>query len=1010
MTLRSIRPSFYLISLIFVTISLVSMSAWAQSHDDVWVSEPAIPVDINKTLLDLPPARAWQAGDPIQPTNPRKITNPDALTRPIPDFVPQRDPLVDLQILTTRSPIRAFNTPDVNVAGQPHNGFFPPDTIGAIGPTHYIQMINNVEGASVQVYDKNTGATVGAPISLRPLAPDADPCRTSTKGDPVPMFDQFANRWVLTEFVDGKVGNHLCVYISNTADPTTSTWKFYRFDTPLFPDYPKYAVWPDAYYIGSNETGITAVYAVDRAAMLAGNPATMIRRTTDILPAFSFQVMAPVDVDGPTPPPPGSPGIFVRHRDDEVHDQQGTPGSDKLEIWEFRADFNTPSNSTFNGPTNILVSEFESELCGLTSFECFPQPGVDKLLDPLREPVMNRPVYRNFGTHQTIVGNFTTDVDGGEANRGGVRWFELRRSAGMTSGGWGLHQEGTVSANDGLSRWMGSLAMDKSGNIALGYSTSGPGEGQYPSLVYTGRQSSDPSGTMPQAESVIIAGGDSQTLDTRWGDYSAMTVDPVDDCTFWFTSMYVPTDSQGSWETRVARFKFDSCGGTSNVTLQFTFCGKDDSKAEARGYITFDGASMSNPFSGTLPIPGSEILDLSVTVTGAASGNGTFAMNDFNGIAWDSNSSTMDFSKELVGQPTVGAPWGTVPSSGEAGDFNLTSSNSGVPSGTNKFTLVANAGTADQMTLKSMVPGPASNGTASCGAGPDSELKNLSTRAEVGTGAETAIAGFIIKTDVSGDASRGSAAQKCVVVRGRGPSMNVNNVPLLQDPTLTLYSGQTIIAQNDNWMDQENPADKTIIENLNLAPQDFREAALYKCLPQGAFTAFLRGLNGGVGVGIVEVFDADDGSAIMENISTRAKVGSGPLVTIGGFIIEGTAPRKILVRGRGPSVGVPAGQVRLNNPRLRLYQLLQSGNTLLRENDNWGDAPNAGEISASGQAPPDPSESAILMTLDPGVYTGIVDGIFGATGLGIIEVIDLSLSGTPADSNAEGVRLLNSAD
>jgi hypothetical protein len=263
----------------------------------------------------------------------------------------------------------------------------------------------------------------------------------------------------------------------------------------------------------------------------------------------------------------------------------------------------------------------------------------------------------------------------------------------------------------------------------------------------------------------------------------------------------------------------------------------------------------------------------------------------------------------------------------------------------------------------------------------DTELKNLSTRADVGTGADIAIAGFII---------RGSE-EKCVVVRGRGPSMNVSGVPLLADPNLTLYSGQTIIDSNDDWMSQADPAQQIIIENLGLAPTDFREAAIHKCLPEGPFTALLRGGNGGTGVGIVEVFDADEGTSILENISTRARVGTGPLVTIAGFIIEGDSPKKILLRGRGPTVGVPAGVIRLSNPKLRLYQLLEdNSNVLLEENDNWGLAANAGEISASGQAPGDPNEAAILMMLDPGVYTGILDGVFGATGSGIIEVIDLS--------------------
>jgi hypothetical protein len=601
--------------------------------------------------------------------------------------------------------------------------------------------------------------------------------------------------------------------------------------------------------------------------------------------------------------------------------------------------------------------------------------------------------------------------------------------------------------------------------------------------------------------------------------------------------------------------------GSNNVTFQFTFCSSVNTGASARGYITFNGALMSNPFTGNLSIPGPEILDLSVTVSGAAAGNGTYGMSQFSNIAWDSNGGTMNFGAELVGQPTNGLPWGSVPSESEAGDFNLFPAGgspdaptgalyapggpppTNVPLGTWYFTLSANGGQADPMILRSMEPGAPSNGTAPClnrqsilvneiftksgeniielfnqtgspvdldpyfvsvtggcsptnytfptfnlapgahvavtgincwssggdgsialrhesndqahdfvrwgnssalpplgtaftefggtkvpsptdstvigrgatsrdindssdwciqppsmgsanpGCGGETEVKNLSTRADVGTGPDIAIAGFIIS----------GSETKCVVVRGRGPSMAVNNVPKLQDPNLTIYSGQTIIASNDNWMDQDDPAHRTIIENLGLAPPDFRESAVYLCLPNGPFTGLLRGGFGGTGVGIVEVFDADDGSSIMENISTRARVGSGPLVTIGGFIIEGSSPKKILLRGRGPTVGVPAGVVRLSDPRLRLYQLLpDNSNVLLEENDNWQQGPRAAEIAASGQAPGHPNEAATLRDMDPGVYTGILDGgPFGFTGSGIIEVIDLSGSSPseiPVDS------------
>ncbi len=588
----------------------------------VWVSGPVEPVFIDKTLRDLPPRKLWLPGDPIREVNPRRVTNPDALTRPVPVFEAQPDPLLPLQAAAPKTLDGTFTSPRVNVEGQGFSGELPPDTVGAVGTTHYVQMINSPGGSSVQVYNKTTGAAVLDAFALPSLAPAGDVCSTPGGGDPIPIFDQLADRWLLTEFADESVGNHLCVYVSSGPDPTTSTWMLYRFGTPTFPDYPKYAVWPDAYYAGTNESDGLAVYALDRSQMLAGAPATLIRRTVAPLPGFGFQILSPVDLDGATPPLAGSPGIFIRHRDDEVHDVPPTPGSDKLELYEFTVDFTTPANSTLTGPAEIAIAEFESELCGLFSKECFPQPGTPRLLDPLREPVMHRPVYRNFGTHQALVGNFVTDVDGGAADRGGIRWFELRRAADATTGGWSLFQEGTVSAADGLSRWMGSIAMDQEGNMALGYSTSGPSAGQFPSIHYSGRQSGDPAGTMPQGEAEIVAGGDSQIDSNRWGDYSAMTIDPTDDCTFWYTHEYIPADNLHFWSTRIASFSFSSCATCPEATLgcnQIVSVSLADPAAtqviDSYSCNDFDYPGKEMVFDFTSPVAGDLTLELSGTAT-----------------------------------------------------------------------------------------------------------------------------------------------------------------------------------------------------------------------------------------------------------------------------------------------------------------------------------------------------------------------------------------------------------
>jgi hypothetical protein len=410
-------------------------------------------------------------------------------------------------------------------------------------------------------------------------------------------------------------------------------------------------------------------------------------------------------------------------------------------------------------------------------------------------------------------------------------------------------------------------------------------------------------------------------------------------------------------------------------SYQFTFCSDTGTTAEARGYITYDLDLLSNPFSGGFLIPGPEILDLSVTVTGAASGNGTFTLIDFNSTAWNSNGAVMDLGKELVGQPTPGSPWGTTPSAGEAGDFNLFGLGGGAPTGVFFFQLAANEGLADTMVLRSMVPGSASNGTVSCDK--ENELKNISTRADVATGDEIAIAGFIIEGDTP----------KCVVVRGRGQSVNVpDGVTRLPDPVLTLKSGPVVVAVQDDWQFQDDPADVQTITDLGLAPGHPLDSAMYECLEPGAYTALLRGYLGVTGVGIIEVNDVDEGLPYLRNISTRARVGTGDLITIAGIIIGGDAPREVMIRGRGPTVNVPGGVLRLSDPYIRLFDSVG----LIDENDDWMTAPNTDDIISTGLAPVNGLESAILTTLLPGAYTVRLFGFGGATGAGIVEVNDLT--------------------
>lgn len=497
----------------------------------------AVARSVDVDLRTLPVVPDWKPGDPLAFGEERQRFEPKGLRPRAP--VPRRDPLLDVQAKASAPSARAFTTPLASFAGMT-SGSHPPDTVGDVSAAHYIQMVNG-GGTLFAVFRKTDGAILAGPSSLNLLG--TANC-ASGLGDPVVVYDSFAGRWVLSQIGSG---NRLCVFVSKTGDPITGGWWAYSFTAPGLPDYPKYAVWSDAYVVTTNE-GVAAIYAMDRAKMLSGLPATAQRFSAAGLPGFSFQVLTAGDADG-DPPPAGAPAYLLRHRDDEEH-TPGTanPAQDFLELFSLHVDFATPANSLLSGPTSTPVAEFDSSFCGSDSaaLSCIPQT-TGTHLDALREPIMNRVQYRNFGDHESLVGNWVTDVDG--TDRAGIRWFELRK---IGAGPWSLFQEGTYSP-DATRRWIGSIAMDRQGNIALGYSASSTTVS--PSARYAGRLACNPLGALPQGENSVQA-GTGTNASSRWGDYAAMTVDPTDDCTFWFTTEYV----QGSaTPTRIASFKFDDC-------------------------------------------------------------------------------------------------------------------------------------------------------------------------------------------------------------------------------------------------------------------------------------------------------------------------------------------------------------------------------------------------------------------------------------------------------------------
>jgi hypothetical protein len=522
----------------------------AQTYGDA-----VTPAIVNIDMQSIRPPNKWKPGDPIREI---PLINHRPKDSPFPLSSERgfgKDPLATRQEHSTNNfGINAFDTTIVNVDGSGFTGVNPSDTNGDIGNDYYVQSINSSNSSDILVLNKADGSTALSFV-LDSLAAGSGTGCGGGRGDPVIFFDQFAangqgelpGRWVLTEFTS----NSFCVYVSQTSDPTSGSWFIYEFlsSTGGLPDYPKFGNWGDSYFIGANEGPVQ--YALDKANMVIGGTARPAQFFTGTgLPGFGFQHIMPADADGATLPPAGSPGIFMRHRDGDYHDN-GTL-DDVLEIFEFKVDWDTPANSTFTGPINIPVSEFDTNLGG-TNFGdlSVPQPTGTNLF-PLKQPLMWRLQHRTINDKQYLVGNMVTDVDGNDLH--GIRWFQLERPAATVSEGWSLADEGTYTLGDTVNRWMASTAMDGDGNIAIGYNVSDANT--FPGMRYAGRLTTDAAGTMPHGENSIIEGTASNGS-SRWGDYSSLSVDPVDECTFWYTAQY---NLSSNWSTRVASFKFEQCG------------------------------------------------------------------------------------------------------------------------------------------------------------------------------------------------------------------------------------------------------------------------------------------------------------------------------------------------------------------------------------------------------------------------------------------------------------------
>ncbi len=474
-------------------------------------------------------------------------------------------------------------------------GATPPDTVGDVGPNHYVQMVNS----RFQIFSK-TGTPLFEPANINTLfAGFGGPCQTQNAGDPVVLYDQLADRWLLTQFTATGPEYFNCVALSTSNDPTGTYYRWAFSTGANFPDYPKYGVWSDAYYIATREfaggSSYTAVgaYALNRDQMILGNPSPQV--VSFLFPRGSepFKVgdgIQPADLDGNILPPAGSPEYFVGTMD--LGGPYGAP-ADALNLFKFAVNWTTPASSTFTLTNQINTAPFDTVFpCTPSARACIPQPGTTTKLDILsyRQRPLHRLAYRNFGSFESLTTNQSVEASTGIA---GIRWWEIRSPNSSPV----LYQEGTYSP-DNVHRWMGSLAMDRKGNMLLGFSVSDSAS-VFPGIRYTGRFSTDPLNTMPQGEGTFIAGAGSQTSSgNRWGDYSSMNVDSVDDCTFWYTTQYYSATSSTTYRTRISSVTFPECIAPSaqNVSiagLVITESGKPIKGAVIKLQATGDGTVRS---------------------------------------------------------------------------------------------------------------------------------------------------------------------------------------------------------------------------------------------------------------------------------------------------------------------------------------------------------------------------------------------------------------------------------
>jgi len=641
----------------------LSALAFAESQKNNTIVIHPYGFAITQRVADMPMAQRLAEGQPIHEPGAGPLRS-----KAVSDAWQREDPVLQKQAM----PAVAANQ-GISFQGIISPGYVPSDSNLAVGPNDIVEVVN----VQFAVYNKS-GTLLAGPTNIQNLFSSLGGVCASTVGDPIVLYDRQADRWVVT-MIGGNGAYGECVAVSETNDPTGAFYAYgYSFGDNLN-DYDKLSTWAtnsnSAYLASYNifqdaESFIGAeLCGFDRTKMLVGDSSAA--QLCQMTPSDEFGYL-PSDMDGPTPPVDGTPGLFISW-------YNNNPG--QLYLRTLTLDFAT-GTATLSSPTTISVAN-DSMACG-NGGQCVPQEGTTQTLDTLGDRLMYRFAIRHFSDHDRAVVNHAVANGSSVA----VRWYEIYDPAGAVT----LNQQGTF-APDSTFRWMASLAEDQAEDIGLGYSASS--SSIYPGIRFTGRVPSDQLGTM-ESESTILNGTGSQVGDYayRWGDYTAMQVDPSDDCTFWYVDQYQDVTGTFDWYTNISSFIFYNCTGSAYYTLnanpssltitqgsQGTSTITVNPENGFSGSVTLSATGLPNGVTaGFNPNPATSTSTLTLTASGnAATGTSTITITGVSGSITQSTSVslTVQPSGPIASLSPTSLTWGKVLVGGTGGAKTVTLTNTG---------------------------------------------------------------------------------------------------------------------------------------------------------------------------------------------------------------------------------------------------------------------------------------------------------------------------------------------